>query len=305
MIAEAILGVFVSIIAVGTIIGITKPEYLSTYTVAVGTLIALPIVLIIKLIKLVVWVVVFVWTLFLRLGLLFSKSLVKSLTTVAIGIVHGLITLITTPIKYIGAISYAAVKYLKRLNINSGTLSSIISARGMMIDIIVEIDDVEPELERKEEYRNRLTEVKESGKERLSFGEYTLSLTIGIILIFTQALSIQPFRTKIWGISPGLAIEVGLVLIAVSITYRVMIIEFLCFSGNEQFDSLNEMDVALSYQKGIANVGIVQYLSFMMYLGIYISEADIDLIKSILKRYYRDDNYIEAMRYAAEELDWK
>ncbi|TKX47994.1 hypothetical protein EXE49_16910 [Halorubrum sp. ASP121] len=172
----------------------------------------------------------------------------------------------------------------------------------MMIDIIVDVDDIETKLEKEGEYRDEFIRVKESGKNKLSFGEYTLSLSIGILLIITQALSILPFGTTIRGIPFSLGIEVGLVLIAVSITYRIMIIEHLCYSGDEQFDSLEKMDVALSYQKSIANVGIAQFLSFLVYFGMYISDVDTDILKPILKRYYRDDDYIDAMRFAIEQI---
>ncbi|TKX61130.1 hypothetical protein EXE48_08775 [Halorubrum sp. ASP1] len=305
MLIETVLGAFVLIIAIGVLIGTVKPDYLSSFIVAIGLLIALPIVLLIKSVKLAVWLVAFFWTLFLNIGYLIGKSLLKFLVVTVVGIIQGSITVVTTPIKYIGRAAETGVQHIKNLEFNLGLLSNIISAREMMVDIIVDVDDVEAKLEKEDEYRDEFVRVKESGKNKLSFGEYTLSLSIGILLIITQALSIQPLGTTIRGIPLSLGIEIGLVLIAVSITYRIIIIEYLCYSGDEKFGSLEKMDVALSYQKGIANVGVVQFLSFLVYFGMYISDVDTDVLKPILKRYYRDENYIDAMRFAAEQIEWK
>ncbi|TKX47795.1 hypothetical protein EXE49_16985 [Halorubrum sp. ASP121] len=302
MLTKTVLGAFVLNVAIGILIGTIKPDYLSSFTVAIGLLIALPIVLVIKSVKLVIWLVVSLWTLLLNLGYLIGKSLIKSLVVIVVGVVQGSITVVTTPIKYLGQGAETVVQLVKKLEFNPGIFSNIISAREMMIDIIVDVDDIESKLEKEGEYRDEFIRVKESGKNKLSFGEYTLSLSIGILLIITQALSIQPFGTTIRGIPFSLGIEVGLVLIAVSITYRIMIIEHLCYSGDEKFDSLEKMDVALSYQKSIANVGIAQFLSFLVYFGMYISDVDTNVLKPILKRYYRDDDYIDAMRFAIEQI---
>ncbi|TKX48005.1 hypothetical protein EXE49_16865 [Halorubrum sp. ASP121] len=249
MLTKTVLGAFVLIVAIGILIGTIKPDYLSSFTVAIGLLIALPIVLVIKSVKLVIWLVGSLWTLLLNLGYLIGKSLIKYLVVIVVGVVQGSITVVTTPIKYIGQGAETVVQLVKKLEFNPGKFSNIISAREMMIDIIVDVDDIETKLEKEGEYRDEFIRVKESGENKLSFGEYTLSLSIGILLIITQALSIQPFGTTIRGIPFSLGIGVGLVLIAVSITYRIMIIEHLCYSGDEKFDSLEKMDVALSYQK--------------------------------------------------------
>ncbi|WP_206751699.1 hypothetical protein, partial [Halorubrum sp. SD626R] len=75
---------------------------MSSFTVAIGLLIALPIVLVIKSVKLVIWLVGSLWTLLLNLGYLIGKSLIKSLVVIVVGVVQGSITVVTTPIKYIG-----------------------------------------------------------------------------------------------------------------------------------------------------------------------------------------------------------
>ncbi|WP_158293575.1 hypothetical protein [Halorubrum sp. ASP121] len=54
MLTKTVLGAFVRIVAIGILIGTIKPDYLSSFTVAIGLLIALPIVLVIKSVKLVI-----------------------------------------------------------------------------------------------------------------------------------------------------------------------------------------------------------------------------------------------------------
>jgi len=174
--------------------------------------------------------------------------------------------------------------------------------RELLVEIITEVDEPEPEYDSKDEYRARFVEVKEQGKTWMAAGESVLSLFIGGILLISQVYGFSIFQANLYGVTVGLATQVALFIIAVSIMYRVSIMELLAYTGDEEFSSCAEMDVALTYQRAISRAGFMQYLMFLLVLAVRLSNADRQVIRDVLDAKYSGDSIWESMQLGWERL---
>lgn len=161
--------------------------------------------------------------------------------------------------------------------------------RGIMVRIVAENRERELEYSDEEPYRNELSEVKENAKSRLDSGETFLSMTLGIILLVTNAYGIDIFQLGVFGYSISLFIEAWLMAIAISIIYRVSILELLTYSPDDQFASMEELDAALSYQKGVALFDLIQGLAFVLIFLANISNVEYEVIKPVLRKKYGEN----------------
>ena len=173
----------------------------------------------------------------------------------------------------------------------------------MMVEIVAEQDERTPEYESENRYQDELVRAKERGKEILSTGESVLSLFIGGGLLVSQVYGFKLNRSNFYGFTASVAIQIGLFVVAVSILYRVSILDFLSFTGDEELSSIDEFDAALSYQKGITRVRFLQLLTFMFVLAMKLSNANRETVRATLALYYDNDTtFLESMTFAWEQL---
>ena len=175
--------------------------------------------------------------------------------------------------------------------------------RAMMIRILVEVDDPEPELSEPEPYRKKLRNIRKNGENRLNTGETVLSLSLGALMLMSQVWEIGIFQVNFFGVVAEFVIQLGLLVIAVSIGYRVAVMDFLSFSGDEDFHSLKEMDVAVSYQRGVCSVAFVQHLMSMIVLVVVLSRLKKDLAEDLLRIRYSGLSFYKTMREGWRRLN--
>lgn len=156
--------------------------------------------------------------------------------------------------------------------------------RGMMIEIVAEHNDRELNFNSEKEYQEELDNIKKKSKNRLETGETILSLSLGFVLLVAQLLQVELFQFHIFGFPTPILIEMYLLLIAISIIYRVSILDFLAYSSEAQFETLEEADVALAYQKAVSLVSFIQGLIVFLYFAYAISRVRYTTLKWILKR---------------------
>lgn len=164
--------------------------------------------------------------------------------------------------------------------------------RRVLVQIVAEEDNLNPEFQDPEKYRSRLKQVRKDAKNRLEQGETFLSILLGIFLVGAQFANVDLLEATIYGISANLLIEGWLLAIAISIIYRTSALEILAYNSDEEFESLAEMDAALGYQKGVSLVGFFQGLMFLLVFVAAISRVKYDLIEEALRARYSNDPWL-------------
>lgn len=175
--------------------------------------------------------------------------------------------------------------------------------RGMMIRVLVKVDDPKPEHSEPEPYQEELREIRKKGESRLNTGETVLSLSLGALMLVSQIWQLGIFQISFYGTAAEFVIQAGLFVIAVSIGYRVAVMDFLSFSGGEEFQSLKEMDVAVSYQKGVCSVAFIQHLMSMVFVVAVLSKLKKDLAEDLLRIHYAGTSYRETMKEGWRRLN--
>jgi len=164
--------------------------------------------------------------------------------------------------------------------------------RGILVSIVAEEDNRDLRFEDPERYRIELNRVKENAKNRLEAGETLLSILLGVVLLASKSGEVKLLQTLIHGIPIALLIEVWLLVIAVSIIYRSSVLEFLAYDSDADFNSLDEMDAALGYQKGVSLVGFLQGLMFLLVFMAAISKVRYNLVEDALRARFTDEHWI-------------
>lgn len=222
----------------------------------------------------------------------FGVGLLKVALIAVISVALALIYLITYVVPYIGERTRGWGESLKDGVVASYFAVQVRRMRGIMVRIVAEEDDRDLNFKDPEKYRAELTRVKQDAKKRLETGETLLSMLLGVALLISKLLGVKLLEASISGISLDLLIEGWLLVITVSIIYRSSALEFLAYSSDEEFDSLDTMDAALSYQKGVSLVGFVQGLMFLVVFVAAISKVKYSLIEGALRARYANEPWI-------------
>lgn len=292
--SEALIGdvidkviVFVSgaILAIGVVIAVYREDWLSSYIAVVGLAITLPIVLGIK----AVHMVFVLFKLVESLAWMLLRAGAKFIVFIAVTAVVSIIIAASYFVPHIGRVVQTANKAVRDNLDTTALLTELRHTRRMMIEIIADQDDRSPKLSSEDQYREELVRVVDDGTRALGAGEGMLSLTIGGTLLISQIYDYQLFQAVSYGVSVASLIQFGLFVIAVSVLYRVSLLDFLAFSGNEEFASLAEMDVALTYQQAISRVGFIQHLMFLVVFGLRLMSADRRIVRLALSLRYNVD----------------
>lgn len=245
--------------------------------------------------QLVVYVLEIIAGLIHGLILLTPKLAVGVLKAVLIAVlsaVLALVYLITYVVPYVGERAGKWEKSLKDGVIASYFAVQVRRMRGIMVRIVAEEDDRDLSFKDPERYRAELIRVKQDAKNRLETGETVLSILLGAALLTAKLTGVKLLQTSIFSIPLDLLVEGWLLVIAVSIIYRSSALEFLAYSSDEEFDSLDAMDAALSYQKGVSLVGFVQGLMFLLVLAAAISKVKYSLVEDALRARYTNEPWI-------------
>lgn len=227
--------------------------------------------------------------------LLTPKLAVGLLKTVLIAITSAVLVLvysITYLVPYAGEKAKSWEEPLKDGMVASYFAIQVRKMRGIMVRIVAEEDDRNLDFKDAERYRAELAWVKQDAKNRLEAGETLLSILLGAVLLAAKLTGVKLLQVSIYGIPLDLLIEGWLLVIALSIIYRSSTLEFLAYSSDEGFDSLDAMDAALSYQKGISLVGFVQGLMFLLVFVAAISKVKYSLVEDALRARYTNEPWI-------------
>lgn len=292
-----ILIAFTGAIAVGIVLAVVRPEWFNYYLIAIGAAIGLfvigPIyvayrflqwawkVAVSKALKAMIFIL---WILLIS-PIVFVTAGIPWIGNGLLKFKDWVITLVTALVK------------LPKLG------KELRDVRAMMIRVLVEVDDPEPELSEPEPYRKELRSIRKNGENRLNIGETMLTLSLGALMLISQIWEMGIFQVNLFGVVAEFVIQAGLLVIAVSIGYRVAIMDFLSFSGDEDFHSLKEMDVAVSYQKGVCSVAFVQHLMSMIVLVAVLSRLKKDLAEDLLRIRYSGLSFYKTMREGWRRLN--
>ncbi|WP_156184206.1 hypothetical protein [Halostagnicola sp. A56] len=181
---------------------------------------------------------------------------------------------------------------LKRGLVASYIIVQVRKMRGILVSIVAEEDDRDRDFEDIERYRLELTQVKQDGKNRLEMGETLLSLLLGAVLLLSNLVGFELLQTSISGIQVDFLVQGWLFLISISIMYRSSLLELLSYRSNEDFDSLNEIDAALGYQKAISLVGFIQGLMFLVVFIASITKLKHRFIEKVLRMKYNNGPWV-------------
>lgn len=222
---------------------------------------------------------------------------------IAVGLLKAVLVAVLTVVLVLVYMTSFVVPYIGgrvgnwRESLKGGVVAFYISVqlrkmRAIMVRIVAEEDDRNLDFEDHERYRTELNRVKQDAKNRLETGETLLSILLGAVLLASKLTGVKLLQASISGLRVDLLVEVWLLTIAVSIIYRTSVLEFLAYGSDDEFNSLDEMDAALEYQKGVSLVGFIQGLMFLLVFMAAISKVRYNLIEDALRAKYTDEPWI-------------
>jgi hypothetical protein len=299
MLGQVLLVLTAVAVVTGILIRLIKPDWLDRYLTLIAFTIALPISGII----LVGYLAYHLIRAIAYIGWAFARPIGKSIAFAVIAVILATITAVSSFVPHVGNAVQSLSERLKRPFSSSKWAEENRFTRGMMVKIVAQEDDRTPEYEKEEQYEEKLVQVREEGKRRLAVGESALSLCIGGLLLISQVTGFSLFQTRVLGLTAAHGIQAALFLLAISILYRVSLLNFLAYTGDEEFDSIPEMDVALSYQKAVSRVLFIQILGVLLVLAMVTVNTDRELIQSVLRDYYSGNSLLGALRTGYDE--WK
>lgn len=232
-----------------------------------------------------------------------AKSTVKSVAAVVVMAIVTVMFLFSGVATFVGGIALLADSRLEGSVEESSVVDEAEAIRDMLVETQLEMDDEPPKFDSEKQYREKFEEFPKKTKSKLETGEWMLSVIIGGMLLIMQQENIQIVQDAVFGYSIGSLVQWVLFLVALSITYRVAILDLLAYDGDEEFSSLREMDVAYSYQQMVSLTGIHSLLTFFMVIAKYFSDVSLETISSAV----RDDNVkekskVETMRSALSNI---
>lgn len=222
----------------------------------------------------------------------FAIGIIKSVFTTALIVVLLLVYTLTSFIPYLGQGIESVQSIVRNRLLVSDFSAKLHRMRGVMIRVVAEESDRDLEFEHARKYRSELIEIRENGKRRLESGETFLSVFLGFVLLFSQLVGIELLQSSIYIIPVSVIVEIWLLAITVSIIYRTSVLEFLCYDSDSEFESLDQMDAALSYQKGISSAEIIQGLTFIVVFISAISRVKLDLVEEVLRKKYTGEDWV-------------
>lgn len=164
--------------------------------------------------------------------------------------------------------------------------------REIIVGIVAKYDDRDYEFETSDKYREELDRIKRQGKARLDTGETVISVLLGAVLVGSSLTGVNIFQQTIYKLPAGTIIEVWLLMISVSIIYRSTGLELIAYSSENEFESMDEMDAALSYQKGICLYDFFQLLNFIVLIAFGAISVSDDVMKELLETKYTGGEWI-------------
>lgn len=213
------------------------------------------------------------------------KRLPKALMFLSVMLTLAALYLVQLPVPLIGSAVKKGLSGIRRAINPSKISEDILKVRGSMVRIATENANDEPRFSDEDPYRGELRRIKRTGVKRLELGETAMSLTLGIILIINQLNGVSLFESRV----STLFVEIYLIVLAVAIVYGTTVIDLLSYDGTEEFESLNEMETALGYQKGITTHDIFQWLFVMIGVAVVIAEDKFELAEPIIEKRERED----------------
>lgn len=298
MVVQEVLIVLGILFASGALLSIIHEYMFEKYLLLIALIIALPLVLVVKGIAIILRIIRLLW----NLSLITLRAVLKSLIYGIIATVATVVLVITYFIPHLGD----AISKLRKRIVRYVDLSKLSDechyTRNMMVEIVEEQENRSLTYKTEAQYRDELIRIKERGKQRLDRGELVLSLFIGSVSLLSQVYGFGLLQQTYWNVSVSAMIQFGLLMIVLAIVYRVLVVDLLAYNGDEEFASIEEMDVALSYQEAISYVGFVKLCTFLVVLGLRISNADRETFKLVLTLYSADHSLFGSLRIAWNHL---
>jgi hypothetical protein len=295
---QLIIVVIGVIFLIGVLLAIFRRELFNYYIIGISLLFAIPV----GAVYLIYRVLLGIGNLLFVALKMFIKSISKTIVILLTMIPSTLAIFSTTGLPHLGE----KILRLDEIIFNStdfGLIDNLEFARATMIEIIVDEEEIETQYSSIEPYRDKFDKIKNQGVKMLSAGDTILSVSIGGLLLILQVYKLGIFQIGIYGYTAAVVIQIGLFILTFSILYRAFILDFLAFDGNEEFESVEEADVALSYQQAVSRIAVVQSFTILILFALRVSNVDKRIVKSTLRFYYRDDtSFIETMQFAWRKL---
>lgn len=245
-----------------------------------------------------VYVVQVLARLIIGLIMLTPKLVVGSAKAVLIAgfvLILSLIYLVTSVIPHVGERAEGWKESAKDGLVASYFALQVRRMREVMVQIVAEEGDRKLKYEEPDKYREELARVEQDAKNKLETGETLLSILLGAVLLFAKLTGTKLLDASVFSIPVDLLIEGWLLFIAVSIIYRSSALELLTYRSDEEFESLAEMDAALSYQKGMSLVGFIHGLMFLVVFMAAVTRVRYNLVEEGLRAVYTDEPWVASI----------
>ncbi|TKX72180.1 hypothetical protein [Halorubrum sp. GN11GM_10-3_MGM] len=226
-----------------------------------------------------------------QLGYLLLLILRATLKTAVVGgTMIGIVVLFlsTLPAAIFGSVIQSLSNWTQKFqNTSKSTQASKI--RDSFVQIVAEYDEREPRFESEEEYRKKIVEVPESTKSKLENGELVLSLSVASILIILQHQGIPIDSIDFAGGSVTLLIDEYLVILAISVLYRISIIDWLSYDRSADFDNPEMWDAAYGYQRAVTFTTAASVLMLFFIVTLTVVKAPFRMVEEVLVAQREED----------------
>ena len=268
-------------------------SWLEKYALFLGFLIWKPL----EIIAVILFIVVLLFYLIIEGAVKFSLGAVF-LVLVSVMFV------LSSGVSKVGAGALKADDWLEQYVDSSPLVSEAGRLRRLIVELQTEMDDDEAtKFNTEEEYQGRFEQVREDAKEKLQTGEWMLSVLVGGSLLAVQLERIDFVQTEVYGLTVGLGIQLVLFFLTLSITYRAGILDLIAFDGDPEFSSLDELDVAYSYQRMVSLSDIGGFATFAIVVVKYFSSVGFEKASKALKNYFVEDKSLFETLMAASDFD--
>ncbi len=201
------------------------------------------------------------------------------------------IHLITLPVTFVRGVVERADRLIRN---NEWVQSSRLidraeKMRNSLVGIGADLSEDQPKYEHPSRYREDLSELSENTQHWLDTSTSLLTIPATIVLILVQLSGNSPSYDVYERIGVLTVINIWMVMISILVIVRRWTVDLLAYSGDEEFESLEEMDVALEYQKAVCSLAFVQSCLVTLWFSQLLMPDKFRIALPVIRRYHSEN----------------
>lgn len=243
-----------------------------------------------RLFELLVQIAYFVLAVSVLLAWMLIKRIPRVLAFIIWAIALPLLFLATLPASIVGTSVKKSKPWFRDKSRAINPNDELHLLRETFVEILAKQEDRDDHLlDTEEEYRERIGTIPDITKARLETGEMIISIIVagGVLLAQFQGVSFIHF--SFGTVSVMMLIQLYLLLLAVSILYRVTLLDIASYDGTENLDGREQWNAAYRFQSAIAFQSKASILILLMAGATMLVRTDYGVIDYALRESIEED----------------